>query len=123
VTVFVTTHFMEEADYCDWVSLIDAGRLIADATPEDLRKRYSSGYRIAIALPEGSREAAVRDLGRGARASGDGVELTVAELDESLLGALRELTASHAGARLRIDQPRMTDVFRQVLTETQKAAA
>ena len=33
VTVFVTTHFLEEADYCDWVSFIDAGRLIADAAP------------------------------------------------------------------------------------------
>jgi ABC-2 type transport system ATP-binding protein len=123
VTVFVTTHFMEEADYCDWVSLIDAGRLIADATPEDLRKQYSSGYRIALALPEGAREAAARALGRGARAVGEGVELTVADLDGPLLGALRELTAAHPGARLRIDQPRMTDVFRQVLTETQKEAA
>jgi len=33
VTVFVTTHFVEEVDYCDWVSFIDAGKLIANATP------------------------------------------------------------------------------------------
>ena len=45
VTVFVTTHFMEEADYCDWVSFIDRGKLIADAPPEELRRRYSEGYR------------------------------------------------------------------------------
>jgi ABC-type multidrug transport system ATPase subunit len=114
---------MEEADYCDWVSLIDAGRLIADATPDDLRKRYSSGYRIAIALPEGAREPTARALGRGARAGGDGVELTVAELDEPLLGALRDITTAHAGARLHIEQPRMTDVFRQVLTDNQRKAA
>jgi ABC-2 type transport system ATP-binding protein len=123
VTVFVTTHFMEEADYCDWVSLINAGRLVADATPEDLRKRWSSGYRIALALPMEAADAAARALGRGARAGGDGVELTVAELDEALLVALREITAAHPGARLHIDQPRMTDVFRRVLTETQKEAA
>jgi ABC-2 type transport system ATP-binding protein len=123
VTVFVTTHFMEEADYCDWVSLINAGRLIADATPEDLRKRYSSGYRIAIALPDGAREAAAHGLGRGAHATREGVELTVAELDAPLLTALRGLSTAHAGVRLRIDQPRMTDVFRQVLTDSGKAAA
>src|SRR6266478_8473415 len=33
-TIFVTTHFLEEADYCERVCFIDAGRLIADAPPE-----------------------------------------------------------------------------------------
>src|SRR5256885_13071066 len=41
VTVFVTTHFLEEADYCDSVSFIHGGRLVADATPEELRRRFS----------------------------------------------------------------------------------
>ena len=30
VTVFVTTHFLEEVEYCDWAAFIDAGRLIAE---------------------------------------------------------------------------------------------
>ena len=37
VTVFVTTHFLEEVDYCDQVSFIADGRLVANATPEELR--------------------------------------------------------------------------------------
>jgi ABC-2 type transport system ATP-binding protein len=37
VTVLVTTHFMEEAEYCDRIGLIDAGRLIATGTPEELK--------------------------------------------------------------------------------------
>ena len=45
------------------------------------------------------------------------------ELDEPLLGALRDITTAHAGARLHIEQPRMTDVFRQVLTDNQRKAA
>src|SRR5438309_3678057 len=48
VTVFVTTHFLDEADYCDWVSFIDRGRLVADAPPEELRRPFSEGYRIDI---------------------------------------------------------------------------
>src|SRR5262249_56201035 len=48
VTVFVTTHFLEETDYCDWVCFINEGRLIADAAPEDIRRRYSGGYRVEI---------------------------------------------------------------------------
>jgi ABC-2 type transport system ATP-binding protein len=39
-TVFVTTHYMEEADYCDRLALIYRGRIIAAATPMELRKNY-----------------------------------------------------------------------------------
>jgi ABC-2 type transport system ATP-binding protein len=38
-TVLVTTHVMDEADRCDAVALIDAGRTIAEGTPAELRER------------------------------------------------------------------------------------
>ncbi|MEX0851689.1 MAG: ATP-binding cassette domain-containing protein [Bauldia sp.] len=37
VTVIVTTHFMEEAEYCDRVVILDAGRLHAEGTPAEIR--------------------------------------------------------------------------------------
>jgi ABC-2 type transport system ATP-binding protein len=37
VTVIVTTHFMEEAEYCDHVAIMDAGRVLAQGTPADIR--------------------------------------------------------------------------------------
>jgi ABC-2 type transport system ATP-binding protein len=37
VTVLVTTHFMDEAEYCDRIALIYRGRLIALDTPDDLK--------------------------------------------------------------------------------------
>lgn len=39
-TVFVTTHYMEEADYCDRLALIYRGKIIAEATPTELRRTY-----------------------------------------------------------------------------------
>jgi ABC-2 type transport system ATP-binding protein len=39
-TVFVTTHYMDEADYCDRLALIYRGRIIAEGTPGELRKNY-----------------------------------------------------------------------------------
>jgi len=39
-TVFVTTHYMDEADYCDRLALIYRGRIIAEGTPNELRKTY-----------------------------------------------------------------------------------
>ena len=37
VTVVVTTHFMDEAEYCDRLALIDRGRIIAAGTPDELK--------------------------------------------------------------------------------------
>ena len=39
VTVIVTTHFMEEAEYCDRVVILDAGRLLVQGTPAEIRRR------------------------------------------------------------------------------------
>ena len=39
VTVIVTTHFMEEAEYCDRVAILDAGRVLAQGTPAEVRGR------------------------------------------------------------------------------------
>ena len=40
VTVFVSTHYMDEAEHCDWLALIDAGRIVASGSPLDLRKTH-----------------------------------------------------------------------------------
>jgi ABC-2 type transport system ATP-binding protein len=39
VTIMVTTHFMEEAEYCDHIALIYNGLNIATGTPDDLKKK------------------------------------------------------------------------------------
>jgi ABC-2 type transport system ATP-binding protein len=40
VTIFVTTHYMDEAEYCDRLALIYRGRLIALGTPEQLKREH-----------------------------------------------------------------------------------
>ena len=39
-TVFVTTHYMDEAEYCDRIVLMDKGRIIACDSPEGLKKEF-----------------------------------------------------------------------------------
>ena len=43
ITVFVTTHYMDEAEYCQRVSIMVDGRIAALDTPEQLKKEYKAG--------------------------------------------------------------------------------
>jgi len=40
ITIFVTTHYMDEADYCDRLALIYRGKIIAEGTPHELREVF-----------------------------------------------------------------------------------
>jgi len=40
-TVFVTTHYMDEAEYCERVSIMDEGKIEAIGTPHELKEQYS----------------------------------------------------------------------------------
>lgn len=75
VTVIVTTHFMEEAEYCDRIAIMDAGRVLAQGTPAEIRSRgrVESGREptmedafIAIVEEAREREASSREASKGA---------------------------------------------------------
>jgi len=120
VTVFATTHFLEEADYCDRVSLIDAGRLVADATPEELRARWSDGYRLrAPVAPEVAPRAldSLRAAGfDGTWEPGSGeLQLRTRRLDAAALAALGAVLGPEAQAHLHVEQPSMNEVFARMI--------
>jgi ABC-2 type transport system ATP-binding protein len=52
VTIIVTTHFMVEAAYCDRIAILDAGRILAQGTPAEVRSR---------ARPESGRRPTMED--------------------------------------------------------------
>lgn len=65
VTVIVTTHFMEEAEYCDRIVIMDGGRALAEGTPADIRAhavsadgRQPTMEHAFIAIVEAARRAA-----------------------------------------------------------------
>jgi ABC-2 type transport system ATP-binding protein len=43
ITVFVTTHYMDEAEYCDRVSIMSEGKIVALDTPANLKMQYKAG--------------------------------------------------------------------------------
>ncbi len=72
--MIVTTHFMEEAEYCDRVAILDAGRVLAQGTPAEIRRRARSEPGRAptmedafIAIVEESRDGQIAAPGRSGR--------------------------------------------------------
>jgi ABC-2 type transport system ATP-binding protein len=49
VTVLVTTHFLDEAEYCNTIILINAGRLIANGSPSSLKHDYIKNPILEVA--------------------------------------------------------------------------
>jgi ABC-2 type transport system ATP-binding protein len=47
-TVLVTTHYMDEAEYCDSLVLINRGRIVAEGTPEELKATSAKGRIVEI---------------------------------------------------------------------------
>ncbi len=60
VTVFVTTHYMDEAEYCDRVSIMVDGRIQALGPPGELKRDYGAGTmnEVFLRLARGDAESA-----------------------------------------------------------------
>lgn len=108
LTVFLTTHYMEETEEADLVSIIDEGRIIAQGSPAELRAKHSHSI---LTVTSTDREG----LGRLAAASGvaitdrgDTVELRVPDAQVA-----RRLLADHGDDVLDFEfrHGRMDDVF------------
>ncbi len=119
-TVFLTTHYMDEAQFlADRVAIISAGRIVASGTPDTLGARGAGTSIIRFALPAGGELPA----GFGARPTGAGYELDTPQPTR----VLHELTTWALSADLElvgleVSRPSLEDVY-LALTETPEAAA
>lgn len=52
MTIFLTTHYMEEAADADYISIIDKGKIIAEGTPLELKNKYASDTIIVYNVNE-----------------------------------------------------------------------
>jgi ABC-2 type transport system ATP-binding protein len=49
ITIFVTTHYMDEAEHCHRLALIQRGQIIAKGTPEQIKRQMMQGQVLEIA--------------------------------------------------------------------------
>jgi ABC-2 type transport system ATP-binding protein len=114
VTVFLTTQYLEEADeLADRIALLDHGRLVAEGTPDELKRRIPGGHiRLQFAYPDGL-EAAAGSLGEAVR---DDEALTLQVPSDGSVKSLRALLdrldqQSIEVETLSIHTPDLDDVF------------
>jgi len=114
-TIFLTTHYLEEADaLCDRVLVIDHGRIVATGSPEEL-KRKVSGDAVALETDAPARAAEVAERLPGAHevtVEGDTVRFRVPRGDTVLPALLRELDLVGASmTSVHVHRPTLDDVF------------
>ncbi len=110
-TVFMTTHYLEEADaLCDRVLVIDHGAIVAEGAPEEL-KRQVSGDSVELQLADDAAAAAAAAVVGGV-VDGARVRLAVPSAVEALPRMFRAL--DDAGVELagvQVQRPTLDDVF------------
>ncbi len=119
-TVFLTTHFMDEAQYlADRVAVIAGGEIVAEGTPDTIAGRDRMTPRIRVRVPEGVEPPPTQGpVGR------DGV-IEIQTADPTRV--LHELTGwaldhGYAFGSIDVERPSLEDIYLEITGETQDAA-
>jgi ABC-2 type transport system ATP-binding protein len=125
VTVFVTTHYMEEAEYCNRLALIFRGKIVALGTPTELKRDSMKGELLLVECePLGSAVEALQSA-RGvmdAAVFGNALHLVVQDA-EAAIPRLKSYLAEHnvEASRMEKIRPSLEDVFVSLTTNRDAA--
>jgi ABC-2 type transport system ATP-binding protein len=117
ITVFLTTHYLDEADaLCDRIAIIDYGKIVAEGTPEEL-KRAVAGDVVTLSVGADRQQAALdllkaQDFVREASSEDGLVRLYVDRGEVAMPAILRLLDSSGMQLRtMELHRPSLDDVF------------
>jgi ABC-2 type transport system ATP-binding protein len=122
VTVFVTTHYMEEAEYCNRLALIFRGKMVALGTPSELKRDSMKGDLLLIECePLGKAVEALQSAPDVMDAAVFGNALHLVVLDAAAaIPRVEKYLADQGVAVNRIERirPSLEDVFVSLTTES-----
>ena len=115
-TIFLTTHYLDEADaLCDRILVIDHGAIVAEGSPEELKRRIS-GDVVTVGVGAKTDEAKAVLAGHpGVReviAAGEALRLTVENGEQAVVDLMRTLDAGGVPVEsIQLARPTLDDVF------------
>lgn len=126
VTVLVTTHYMDEAEYCNRIGLIDRGRLAIEGTPAELKHHALGGRLLRVESGEiGTLLQALPGMPGilDVAPFGDALHVLVPE-DANAAALLRDMLSRRGLACARIEpvEPTLEDVFVQMISAARGGA-
>jgi ABC-2 type transport system ATP-binding protein len=117
-TIFLTTHYLEEADaLCDRIMIIDSGRIVAEGSPETLKRTKSSDtVTLSLRHPEAASRAAqalaALPFASDVQSDGTVVALKLPNGGEALPAVFDALATAGVGlAGIEVHRPSLDDVF------------
>src|SRR6266540_3519022 len=113
-TIILTTHYMREAEeLCDRIAFIKAGRILAEGTPDELKRQIRIGDIIALRLEPGAPEGLADLPGMlQLHVKGDQIECTVDSSEKRLAEVLRWLHEQGVLVRdCQVREPELEEVF------------
>jgi ABC-2 type transport system ATP-binding protein len=121
VTIFVTTHYMEEAEYCNRLALIFRGKMVALGTPSELKHNSMKGELLLVECePLGPAVEALQQapMIMDAAVFGNALHLVVEQADAAVPQVKKYLGDQGVTVR-RIEKihPSLEDVFVSLTTE------
>jgi ABC-2 type transport system ATP-binding protein len=110
ITIFLTTHYMDEAEYCDRIAIMDQGRIIALDTPQALKASIGKD-RVQIRTEDNERAIAALDRQFGLSATvSEGVVTFSVEGGEQFMPKLFA-EFSEPITSVNVSRPTLDDVF------------
>jgi ABC-2 type transport system ATP-binding protein len=126
VTVFVTTHYMEEAEYCNRLALIFRGKMVALGTPSELKRDSMKGELLLVeCAPLGPAVEALQSAPGvlDAAVFGNALHLVVMNADAAIPQILTFLTGHAINVRsIEKIRPTLEDVFVSLTSERDVSA-
>ena len=110
VTIFMTTHYMDEAEYCDRIAIIDRGKIVALGTPEELKGLVGGDVvTITSTQPDAAESEIKKLLGVTPVRDNGSLRMEVPDGKAFVPRLVRELEAPVDTVSLR--RPSLDDVF------------
>lgn len=116
ITVFVTTHYLEEAEFCSNIILINAGRLIAEGAPKTLKTKYITNAILEVECDKPVEALQLLNTSRYIEETsifGNYIHLSVTEEFAARNDIYKILTTENSIIIKRVDKiiPTLEDVF------------